>query len=294
MFSFLPASLRGALSLIIYTLNTIFWTIPLFTAALFKLIMPFWEKHYTRLLTFIADKWILFNTVNQKLINNIKWDVKGLEGLKQDGWYLVLANHQSWTDILVLQRIFHRKIPFLKFFLKKELIWVPFLGIAWWALDFPFMKRYSRAFVDKYPHLKGKDIEITKKACEKFKTLPVSVMNFVEGTRFTPEKHKKQNSPYFNLLNPKAGGVAFVLSAMGEHLHQIINVTIVYPDGVKSFWDFVCGKIREIRVNVETLPVSSEIIGDYVNNPEFRENFQKWINSVWLQKDMRIESIMKS
>jgi 1-acyl-sn-glycerol-3-phosphate acyltransferase len=294
MLSFLPAKIRGALSLLFYTVNTVFWTIPLFTAAFFKFIMPFWKKHYTRLLTFIADKWILFNTVNQKLINNIKWDVKGLEGLKQDGWYLVLANHQSWTDILVLQRVFHRKIPFLKFFLKKELIWVPFLGIAWWALDFPFMKRYSRAFLDKYPHLKGKDIEITKKACEKFKTLPVSVMNFVEGTRFTPEKHKRQKSPYFNLLNPKAGGVAFVLSAMGEQLHQIINVTIVYPDGVKSFWDFVCGKIREIRVNVETLPVSSEIIGDYINNPEFRENFQKWINSVWQQKDMRIESILKS
>jgi 1-acyl-sn-glycerol-3-phosphate acyltransferase len=294
MLSFLPAYIRGALSLILYTANTIFWTTPLFVAAFLKLIMPFWKKHFTRLLTFIADKWILVNTLNQKIINNIKWDVKGLEGLKQDGWYLVLANHQSWTDILVLQRIFHRKIPFLKFFLKKELIWVPFLGIAWWALDFPFMKRYSKAFLDKYPHLKGKDIEITRRACEKFKKLPVSVMNFVEGTRFTPEKHKNQKSPYSNLLNPKAGGVAFVLSAMGEQLHQIVNVTIVYPDGVKSFWNFVCGKIGEIRVRVETLPINREIIGDYVNNPEFRTSFQNWINSLWQQKDIRIESMIKS
>jgi len=294
MFSFLPATIRGALSLVIYAVNTIFWTSLLFVTAFFKFIMPFWKKHYTWLLTFIADKWVLINTFNQKLMNNIRWDVKGLEGLKHDGWYLVLANHQSWTDILVLQRIFHRKIPFLKFFLKKELIWVPLLGLAWWALDFPFMKRFSKSFLDKHPHLKGKDIEITRKACEKFKTLPVSVMNFVEGTRFTPEKHKKQKSPYCNLLNPKAGGVAFVLSAMGEQLHQIVNVTIVYPDGVKSFWDFVCGKIGEIRVRVETLPVSREIIGDYVNNAEFRENFQKWINSVWQQKDMRIDAILKS
>ncbi|MDP3284275.1 MAG: acyltransferase, partial [Desulfobacterales bacterium] len=194
----------------------------------------------------------------------------------------------------VLQRIFHRKIPFLKFFLKKELIWVPFLGLAWWALDFPFMKRYSKDFIDKYPHLKGKDIEITKKACEKFKTIPVSVMNFVEGTRFTAEKHRRQKSPYANLLNPKAGGVAFVLSAMGEHLDKIVNVTIVYPDGIKSFWDFLCGRIGEIKVMVETLPVNREIIGDYVNNAEFRENFQKWVNSVWEQKDMQIDAILKS
>ncbi len=294
MFSFLPATIRGALSLVIYAANTVFWTSLIFVVAFFKFIMPFWKKNYTWLLTFIADKWVLINTFNQKLMNNIRWDVKGLEGLKQDGWYLVLANHQSWTDILVLQRIFHRKIPFLKFFLKKELIWVPLLGLAWWALDFPFMKRFSKSFLDKHPHLKGKDIEITRKACEKFKTLPVSVMNFVEGTRFTPEKHKRQKSPYCNLLNPKAGGVAFVLSAMGEQLHQIVNVTIVYPDGVKSFWDFACGKIGEIRVRVETLPISREIIGDYVNNAEFRKNFQKWINSVWQQKDMRIDAILKS
>lgn len=293
MLSFLPAKLRGILSLAIYTVNTIFWSILLFSVAFLKFIMPFWKKQYTWLLTFIADKWVLINTLNQKLINNIRWDVKGLDGLKEDGWYLVLANHQSWTDILVLQRIFHRKIPFLKFFLKKELIWVPFLGLAWWALDFPFMKRYSKAFLDKYPHLKGKDIEITRRACQKFKTLPVSVMNFVEGTRFTPEKHKFQKSPYFNLLNPKAGGVAFVLSAMGEQLNHIVNVTIVYPDGTKSFWDFICGKVREIKVMVETIPVSREIIGDYANNDEFRNNFQKWINSIWQQKDMRIDSMLK-
>ena len=294
MLNFLPGYLRGALSVMIYAVNTVFWTTLIFIVAFLKLIMPFWKKHYNRLLNWIADKWIFVNTVNQKLMNNIQWDVKGLENLRPDGWYLVVSNHQSWTDILVLQRIFHRKIPFLKFFLKKELIWVPFLGLAWWALDFPFMKRYSKAFLDKYPHLKGKDIEITKKACEKFKTIPVSVMNFVEGTRFTAEKHRRQKSPYANLLNPKAGGVAFVLAAMGEQLHKIVNVTIVYPDGTKSFWDFLCGKIGEIKVMVETMPVKKEIIGDYVNNAEFRENFQKWINSVWEQKDMQIDAILKS
>ncbi|RPH52253.1 MAG: acyltransferase [Desulfobacteraceae bacterium] len=294
MFSFLPGYLRGVLSVLIYAVNTVFWTTLLFIAAFLKLIMPFWKKHYNRLLNWIADKWILVNTINQKLMNNIRWDVKGLETLKPDGWYLVVANHQSWTDILVLQRVFHRRIPFLKFFLKKELIWVPFLGLAWWALDFPFMKRYSKTFLDKYPHLKGKDIEITKKACEKFKTIPVSVMNFVEGTRFTSEKHRKQKSRYANLLNPKAGGTAFVLSAMGEQLHKIVNVTIVYPNGAKSFWDFLCGKIGEIKIMVETLPVNREIIGDYVNNEEFRNNFQKWINSVWERKDMQINAMLKS
>ena len=56
------------------------------------------------------------------------WDVEGVETLDRSEWYLVLANHQSWVDIAVLQRIFHRKIPFLKFFIKKELLWLPILG----------------------------------------------------------------------------------------------------------------------------------------------------------------------
>ncbi len=67
--------------------------------------------------------------------------MQGVDSLHQRGWYLVSSNHQSWVDILVLQRIFHGRIPFLKFFLKQELIWVPVIGLAWWALDFPFMKR---------------------------------------------------------------------------------------------------------------------------------------------------------
>src|SRR5690606_35125628 len=131
--------------------------------------------------------------------------------------------------------------------------------------DFPFMKRYSSDFIKKNPHLKGKDIEITKKACEKFKTMPVSIMNFVEGTRLTPEKHKKRNSPYNNLLSPKAGGVGFVFTTMGQQIKMILNVTIIYPDGPKDFWSFICGRIKSAKVIIEKIPVTDELIGDYVN-----------------------------
>ena len=198
---------------------------------------------------------------------------------------MVVANHQSWVDILVLQTIFYRKIPFLKFFLKKELFWIPFLGLAWWALDFPFMKRYSRHFLKKHPHLIGKDLEITKRACDKFRNIPVSVMSFVEGTRFTPEKHARQRSPYTHLLRTKAGGMAFVLAVMGDKLQQIVDVTIAYPQGVASFWDFVCGRVKEIKVNVKTLPIDSEMMGDYLQDPQFKRAFQKWLNGLWHEKD---------
>lgn len=251
--------------------------------------MKLWRKLCDATLNWLASSWIAVNNVNLRLVSNTHWNVRGIEGLKLDEWYLVVANHQSWVDILVLQKIFHRQIPFLKFFLKKELIWVPVLGLAWWALDFPFMKRYSRAFLEKHPHLRGRDIEITRKACKKFETVPVSIMNFVEGTRFTREKHARQASPYQHLLRPKSGGIAFVLSAMGDQLNSIVDVTIFYPRGAGTFWDLICGCIPEIQVQVQLIPIGGEIRGDYFNDLAFKQRFQAWINAFWADKDRQID-----
>ena len=283
----LVSHLRGTISILIYGLNTVICCTPLFLVALIKLLMPIppVQTACRRILTAIASCWVAVNNLNQKWLNGIHWDVDGLDGLDPKGWYMVVANHQSWVDILVLQNIFHRKIPFLKFFLKRELFWFPLLGQAWWALDFPFMKRYSRRFLLKHPHLIGKDLEITKKACEKFRSLPVSVMNFVEGTRFTQEKHIRQRSPYNHLLRTKAGGLAFALAAMGDKIQQVVDVTIAYPGGAGSFWDFVCGRVREIKVRVRTVPVKNEMLGDYLQDAEFKREFQQWLNALWQEKD---------
>ncbi|MGD9052169.1 MAG: acyltransferase [Desulfobacterales bacterium] len=292
----LPEAVRGSLSLILYALNTLFWCIPLFVLVAAKAAIPMesWRRKCSRMLNAIAENWTWVNNQNQKLVGNKYWDVKGIEKLDRSEWYLVLANHQSWVDILVLQRIFHRKIPFLKFFIKKELLWFPILGQAWWAMDFPFVKRYSKSYLQKKPHLIGKDLEITRKACKKFKKIPLSIMNFVEGTRFTNEKHRNQQSPYAHLLRPKAGGIAFVLSSMTEQIHRILDVTIVYPDGVSSFWALLCGKIRNIKVRVRSLPVSPEMLGDYANDEQFRAGLQQWLNDLWAEKNQHIDIMMTS
>ena len=249
----------------------------------------------TYMLDACAVGWISVNNFNQRLFSRTTLEVSGLEGLARNDWYLVIANHQSWVDILLLQRVFNREIPFLKFFLKQQLIWVPFLGLAWWALDFPFMRRYSKSFLAKNPHLKGKDMETTKKACEKFKYKPASIMNFVEGTRFTKEKHARQASPFKHLLKPKAGGIAFVLNAMGGQLHHLIDVTIFYPAGTPSFWDFINGSVNKIKLHVDVKPLKGLFpadikVMDYFENPEQRARFQQWLNQQWQAKDQRLEN----
>jgi 1-acyl-sn-glycerol-3-phosphate acyltransferase len=294
--SFLPEIVRGSLSLALLILNTVFWCIPLFILAAVKALVPLesWRQRCSRMLNAIAENWIWVNNQIHKLFADTRWDVQGLDALERSGWYLVLANHQSWVDIVVLQKVFYRKIPLLKFFIKKELFWLPVLGQAWWAMDFPFVKRYTKSYLQKKPHLKGKDLEITRKACEKFKKIPISIMNFVEGTRFTNEKHQSQQSPYAHLLKPKAGGIAFVLAAMGEQIHRILDVTIVYPDGTTDFWAFLCGRVRQINVRVRSLPVSPELLGDYTNDAHFRAALQRWLNNMWAEKNRRIEEMMTS
>jgi 1-acyl-sn-glycerol-3-phosphate acyltransferase len=294
MLSFLPAPISGCLSFLMYVVNTLLWTTPIFAIAFLKLLIPIqsWRILCNRSMNFLAVNWISCNSFNQWLTGKTRWHIQGVEGLSLNEKYLVLSNHQSWVDVLVLQRAFNYKIPFLMFFVKQELIWMPVLGLVWWAMDYPFVKRYSREFLEKNPHLRGKDIETTRKACEKYRFIPVSIANFVEGTRFTTKKHLKQKSPYKNLLKPKAGGISFALSAMGGQLHRILNVTIVYPEGMNSFWQFLCGKVSEIRVHIENLPISEEFLGNY-EDPEFRESFQNWLNALWRNKDMRIESMRR-
>ena len=290
-------SLNGALSALLYGLNTLFWVPLVLALAVLKLVIPFnpWRTFMTYLLDACAVGWISVNNFNQRLFSRTTLEVSGLEGLARNDWYLVIANHQSWVDILLLQRVFNREIPFLKFFLKQQLIWVPFLGLAWWALDFPFMRRYSKSFLAKNPHLKGKDMETTKKACEKFKYKPASIMNFVEGTRFTKDKHARQASPFKHLLKPKAGGIAFVLNAMGGQLHHLIDVTIFYPAGTPSFWDFINGSVNKIKLHVDVKPLKGLFpadikVMDYFENPEQRARFQQWLNQQWQAKDQRLEN----
>jgi len=291
MLVFLPLFFRLPLALLLVALNVLLHATTLFVMAALKALLPIAgiRRALSRALIVVAEQWIAVNGLLFALFTPTQWQIDGANGLHRDGWYLVLSNHQSWVDIPVLQKTFNRRIPFLRFFLKKQLIWVPVLGLAWWALDFPFMQRHSKATLELHPELRGQDKEATRKACERFRESPVSVMNFVEGTRFRPHKHAKQQSPFAHLLRPRAGGVAFVLETMGEVLQAIVDVTIVYPDGRPTMIDLLAGRVRQIRVHVRQLPIPPEFFrGDYENDAEFRARFQGWISGLWADKDALI------
>ncbi len=297
LFIKLLSRLKVGIAAILYLVNLVFWCMPLAILGLFYYLIPLkiWQQHCKRWMEFLPIYWIKGNYLIQELTTSIKWDVTGLDKLNYNEWYLVIANHQSWADILVLQRIFNEKIPPLKFFLKKELLWtLPFASWACWLLGFPFMHRYSKKVLAKHPELKNKDIEATQRACTRFKETPTTVTNFIEGTRFTEKKRKLQESPYHYLLRPKSTGIGFSLAVLGDFFHKILNVTIIYPPKKASLWHFLSGDVHKITVHIETIPITSEWLGDYQNNRQYRAEFQQKLNHLWQKKDKLIQETQKT
>ena len=289
------ALLRLSFVFLLIALSTIVHVVPLMTVALTKAMLPSdrLRRASNPLLTGIAESWIGFNGWMVDRFTPAQVRVEMDATLDVHGHYLMLANHQSWVDIIAMQKVFNRRIPLMRFFLKRQLFWVPLLGVAWWALDFPFLGRYTKKQIARRPELAGRDIEATRRACEKFRSIPVSIVNFVEGTRFTPEKHARQGSDYRHLLRPKSGGVAFVLDAMGQGLHAILDVTIAYPGGRPTLADLLAGRVREIRMHVRQRPIPAELLGgDYQNDRAFRVRFQQWMNGLWHEKDAQVERLL--
>ena len=288
-------NLRGVLFFAGLTVNTAFWFVPLFILAILKLVLPIAvvRAFLTRMLMAIGENWISVNTALLATTGSIDWRLEGDATLRRDEWYLVIANHQTWVDILVLQAVFNRRIPFLKFFIKQQLIWFPMLGFCWWAMDMPFMKRYSASYLARNPHMKGKDFETTRRACQKFRDTPTSVINFIEGTRFSEEKRARHKVPYRHLLRPRAGGFSVATTSMGDMFGAILDVTVVYPDGPAKFWDMCCGTHVTARVHVRERPVEAWLTtGDYENDRDWRRKVQAWLGDIWQEKDELIQQLL--
>lgn len=299
MLRILKTLVRAPLAVIAFTVNTLIHTLPLLALALLKAALPVVVVRAAlgRVLVLLAESWIAVNRVLIGVLTPTRILVSGTapEALNYRASRMVLSNHQSWVDIPVLQLVFNKRVAFLRFFLKQPLIWVPLLGAAWWALDFPFMRRHSRAEIARRPELATIDRDVTRRACRRFRDTPVAIMNFAEGTRFTVSKQRDQPSPYRHLLRPKSGGVAYVLDAMGDLLADIVDVTIVYPGGRPTFLDLLGGRIRDVLVHVRSRPIPHELLShDYASDAQSRKRFQDWLNQVWAEKDERFEAMLRA
>jgi len=270
----------------------IFWSSLLFLVGLVRLIMPSksWKTLWTSVTIFLGETCISFNNAWIKFLLRPSISITGMENLKKDYWYIATSNHQSWGDIFILQKITNKKVPLLRFFMKDVLKWIPIVSIVGWALDMPFLKRYSKEQIDKNPSLRGKDLEQMKKAFKRLETNPGTVFSFAEGTRFTQLKHKDQNSPFENLLSPKAGGIGVALSTM-PFITTLLDLSISYNSDSKSFWSFLCGGMSDIKIKVRTIEIPEDLLNkDYSKDSQYRDDLKDWLNKIWEEKDRFLSS----
>jgi 1-acyl-sn-glycerol-3-phosphate acyltransferase len=295
MLSGLPSFIAMPISFTLFCLNLAIVGTLLVIGGLIKILIPlkFAQKVIYDLMHFVYRTWALNNYLIMMLFNKIEWKIKGNQNLNKKSWYLLIANHQSWLDIFVLSKFAREHIPEPKYFLKDSLKKVPFIGMSCWALDMPFMKRYSKSFLKNHPHLIGTDIETTKRSCEKFKKTPTTIINFVEGTRFTQQKHQEQNNDFQHLLLPKAGGIAFTLATMGEQFDKILNITLVYPQNQGHIMkDLLKGQLKEIVIDIEQISDIQKLQGNYIDDIEYKSFFHQWLTQTWRNKDTKIDNYL--
>jgi len=292
----LPPSLVGLLAGAVLILSVIAAGTLIFPFVLLKLLVPVpaFRRACTEIMFAIARQWAAFNRVIYRLLYPVSWEIDVRGTLDPDCSYLLVGNHQSIIDILLVFDQFSHRTPPLCFFLKRELIWMPVIGWACWGMDFPFMKRHTREELESNPELRGEDLATTRAFCERFRDQPVTVVNFAEGTRFSEHKRLTRGSPYRHLLRPKAAGVSFTLNAMGEQFAGIIDVTIAYrPSRYPIVWSFLTGEQTELAIHIDVLPVPTELMaGDYQTDATFRERFQNWLNGLWQRKDARLDRMI--
>lgn len=288
--------LRGVAIIVLLALNLAVWGVPILLGGVVRLLMPTGElrRRVVLILAPLAERWMDINHRIFDLFLDTEWDVQGVGEIRRDGRYLIVSNHVSWVDIFAVFRGFLWKSSLIRFFLKRELIWMPIVGQACWALEFPFMRRYTAEELARHPEKRGQDLETTRRACRHYRKIPVAILNYIEGTRFTRDKHEEQQSPYRYLLRPRVGGIAFVLASLGEQLDAMFDVTLAYPGHEVSMWDFITNRVPRITIRVRRLDIPPEFFDAAITEPgPERERFKAWIETLWREKDELLARLLE-
>jgi len=278
---------RGLTVTLLLIGNAVLWGTPIVLLGIVKFAVHMTaprSRMRTRVilaLASLAERWVAGNDRIFDRLLPTRWDMAGIgDDVQPGGHYLVISNHVSWVDIFVLFRAFHGRAAFIRFFLKHQLIWLPIVGQACWALEFPFMHRYSPAYLEAHPEKRGKDLATTRRACQRYRNFPVAIANFIEGTRFTRSKRDEQQSPYRHLLRPRVGGISFVFATLGEYLDATYDVTIAYPGGETTVWEFVSGRVQRIVVRARRVEMPRP------------EQTKAWTEALWREKDELLDSLL--
>ena len=197
---------------------------------------------------------------------------------------IIVSNHVSWADTLILMAVFADRLPHLRFFQKKSLRWFPVIGTTCMGLGHPFVSRS----VDVSSRKKGvmllrRQKEEIYKQCEHIFQMPSALVVFVEGTR--GNSILRANSPYQHLLAPQALGVSLAMAAAEPQGLTLLDVTLLYPQYKERnmLKEILSGKCKKVGVDVtvcEEFPKTKD-----VHDRNYRKATQAWLQDLWASKD---------
>ncbi|MCY3971384.1 MAG: acetyltransferase [Acidobacteria bacterium] len=268
--------LRAATCLAGITLNLIFWGLLLLLLLPAKAV-PRTRPWFGRVSNRIYRAAVRVDNVLLRRISGASWNVEELT-LDCARPHIVLSNHRSWADILIVQSVVATRGPIVKFLCKRELLYVPIFGLIILAFDFPVLRRRSRGGSDP-THRRGDDRRRVTAASAALLDSPAAILSFAEGTRFTEARREALGGPYEHLLPPRAGGLAAMIEALASGEGAIIDLTLAYPRAA-SFWEFLGGAAGPVNVRWETIPIADV--------PP--ERAQEWLNDRWHRKDALLRS----
>lgn len=273
------AHLLSALSLSVITLNLAIWCVPLVLLSGFRGLFPFLRRRCDAAMDWIYRAAVVIDDAWLHAVVGVEWDEPDLQ-LRPDESVLVISNHASWADIFMIQSVIARRGPVLKFLAKRELIYVPILGLILWAFEFPLLRRQAAAGEGEAAR-RAADLEAIRGACQSFRHRPAGLLNFAEGTRFTEAKRAAGSGEYMHLLPPRVGGFTALLDGLEGSASRVIDLTLIYAEPV-SFWAFLGGACPRVGVEASSA-ATGEIPGD-------RSGRATWLAERWQHKDRLIEA----
>ncbi len=216
------------------------------------------------------------------LVQRTRWHLKGLEGLDYQHSYLVTEQPPE------LGR--HHGVAIRAQSTDSPAEVLPQAGIDLGAGDWSGVvgvglsvhEALHQGLLGEAPEKKGKDLETTRKTCAKFRANPVGIFNLPKALGLRRANMPSRSRRFATLLKPKAGGIAFVLDAMGEQLKSLVNVTIHYPGGRPGYGTCSAARCRTWWCSLKRCrfqPSSSAGIMSRMRSIGWRS--RGWINQLW-------------
>ena len=275
---------KAAIALLVIVLNLVVWCVPLLLLLPLKALVPSMRAWITRRAADVYRAAVAVNDWWLGKVSGASWQRPALD-LGTDETCIVIANHVSWTDIFVLQSVISRRGPILKFLCKRELAWIPVLGLIFLAFDFPMLQRRSgaqaRGGVGSEAQRRRGDIERIREAGASLAKAPAAMLAFVEGTRFREEK-RDPSGALKCLLPPRVGGFGAILAALEPQDVNVVDVALLYrqPRPAPLFWHFLAGAGGPIGVVAQATPAG--VIA--------AEGTESWLERRWAEKDALLRS----